>query len=295
MTKQEKRHTTAVGINLPIQMYVRLSKIESPDENRYVAKSAKDVIDPKSWKHVMRLVDSIREHGFMNSITVFPTKNPGEFFLSVDENHSLQALRYLHPNEDPLVPIKILWWKDPSDAEQIQSVIIKLNVTDKRWLLYDYISSHSKMNGRSNHKIMVEIRESMKKYQSIGLTNGVVASAYTKDSRNHTGLRDGIFIQDAADKPYTDRLLERLKRFVVLNGASAPNAPFMRRLVTSLWKTADGWKDYAKWEKFFEYLLKDIQAFINNPNAPLPDGDETFKDFYNKTIVSYENSIKVAV
>ena len=140
-----------------------------------------------------------------------------------------------------------MWWKDPSDAEQIQSAIIKLNVTDKRWLLYDYISSHSKMNGRSNHKIMVEIRESMKKYQSLGLTNGVVASAYTKDSRNHTDLRDGIFIQDPADKPYTDRLLERLKRFMVLNGASAPNAPFMRRLVTSLWKTTDLWKDYAKW------------------------------------------------
>jgi hypothetical protein len=257
---------------IPIPQFemIPLSKLLWPQPNR-----------GKESTHVDIIKESVLDNGLMGAIKVFKEDCDGKHKVA-DANHTTDSLKDIFKqNPNIKVPCLVLWWKDEEDIEDVQQTIITLNHINKVWSLYDYIKSHAEISSRKNHKIMCEIRDNMRKYTKFKMTNGVVASIYTGDSRNHGSLKNGTYELKDCDRFYVDKFLNKLSWFIDQEGKKHFKATFLRRLVNKLWQSARTLNDTNLWEKLFNKVLDDVSTIISLPNQPLPDGDEVFDEFYS--------------
>ena len=141
---------------------------------------------------------------------------------------------------------------------------------------------------------MCEIRDTMitllsqSKRNKGALSNGVVASMYTKDSRNHKTLRKGTFELNPNDRPYVDYFLNNYPAFVWRTGGSKFKAPFNRRFVHRMWQVADTMKDFKQWTLFFDYFTDSLSRDLAR-NVTLPDGDEVFQKYFESIEASFNS------
>ena len=272
-------------IPIPQFKMIPLSRLIWPNLNR-----GEDI------QHVKDLRDSIEEEGFMGAIRVFP-ENPNGDYQVVDSNHTTQALKTMFISKpDTEAPCLVVWHKDESDVEEVQGAIMTLNLGNKEWMLYDFVKSHSspELKHRKNYKIMCEIRDTMRtllsqsKRNKGALSNGVVASMYTKDSRNHKTLRKGTFELNPNDRPCVDYFLNNYPAFVWRTGGSKFKAPFNRRFVHRMWQVADTMKDFKQWTLFFDYFTDSLSRDLAR-NVTLPDGDEVFQKYFESIEASFNS------
>ena len=272
-------------IQIPQFKMIPLSKLVWPNLNR-----GEDI------QHVKDLKDSIDEEGFMGAIRVFPKNVDGQYQV-VDSNHTTKALKTMfNSNPDMEAPCLVIWWKDESDVEEVQAAIMTLNLGNKEWMLYDFVKSHSspELKHRKNYRIMCEIRDNMRtllsqsKKNKGGISNGVVASMYTKDSRNHKLLRKGSFELDARDRPYVDYFLNNYPSFVWRTGGKKFKAPFNRRFIHRMWQSAETMNDFQEWTLFFDYFCDTLSRDLAR-QITLPDGDEVFHNYFEEVEKAYLN------
>lgn len=278
--------------NIPIPQFqmITLSKLQWP----------KTLNRGKDIQHCKDLKESFDNDGFMGAIRVFPADENG-YYKVVDSNHTVEALKDIFVSEPDIeAPCLVLWNKDESDAEEVQEAIMILNLMNKEWKLFDFVKSHSstELKHRPNHKTMVEIRENMKKFNTMtkkskgGITNGVVASMYTKDSRNHKLLREGKFELDPSDRPYTDYFINNYPSWIWQIGGKRFKAPFNRRFVHRMWQLADRWKTekdgFKKWCNLFDFLCERIEISLSDKGWLLPDSDEHFEDYFKTTLKQFK-------
>lgn len=276
-------------IPIPQFKMIPISKLVWPGANR-----SQDI------QHVKDLRESIKEEGFMGAIRVFPSDNNGNYKV-VDSNHTTQALKNIFISEPNIqAPCLVIWHKDESDVEEVQGAIMTLNLMNKEWALYDFVKSHSspEFKHRPNYRLMCEIRDNMRillsqsKNNKGGMSNGVVASMYTKDSRNFKPLRKGEFDLDPNDRPYVDYFLNNYPAFVWRTGGKRFKAPFNRRFVNRMWQVADQWKDFQKWTSFFDFFCDKLETDLTDSQWILPDGDEHFHAYFEAVLGQFQRSSK---
>ena len=130
------KHANSKGIEMVAQTYVPLSQLQiiEPEEgNREEDKP-----------HTKSFEDKIMENGMMDSIKVFPFNEKTQSYKVAEANHRVRGLNNIfQDDEDPMVPISILYWKDGEDPEEVKQTVIEFNVTGKAWTNYNFVRSHS--------------------------------------------------------------------------------------------------------------------------------------------------------
>jgi len=262
------------GIHFPKIEWVRFSKLQTTNLNR-------DIMD----SHVTTMEGSIKNTGFADVIKVFPADKYGMYTIA-ESAHRYHSLGILFGDNDPKIPVAIIDWIDVEDQEMVQATIITLNVKGKGWITFDYAKSYSEVKSKPNATLFKEIYENMKKLQGL-LSNGIVASCYTKQKGVHKDIREGTLTVSALDRLYVDKLIERLPLLVAGVGESKIKHQFLRRYVWALWLAQDKMldknnkPDFAEWSKFFNFTIEQIELAADN-NYTLADGDTSFADWWGK-------------
>jgi hypothetical protein len=268
------------GIDFPTIKTVKFSKLQTTTLNRDILVS-----------HVTTMEGSIREFGFMDVIKVFPVDKNGMYTIA-ESSHRYYSLSILFGDTDPELPVAIIDWIDAEEQEQVQAAIIALNVKGKGWITFDYAKSYSEVKGKPTAPLFKEIYENMKKLQGI-LSNGIIASCYTKQKGVHKAIRDGSLTVSELDRFYVDKLIDRLPKLVSQKGEDKVKHQFIRRYVWALWLAQDkildsnNKPDFLRWSKLFEHTIKDILYVTGPLNHSLPDGDTSFAIWWEHITESF--------
>ena len=251
--------------------------------------------------HTMTMEKAIRESGFMDVVKVFPMNEDGTYDIA-ESTHRFRSIRNIHiDNLDVEIPCAILWWKNKDDRDEIQKTIIDFNVNNKDWETFDYVQSHAAADWRNPrvHKTFVEILKEMKDFQKISVSNGVVASIYTKSLRNHDVLKNHeqakSFYIKSNDRQYINVIISTLKQLRLDHGKKDMSAPFLRKYVYHLWRKARELQyDYNEWYLFVDKSTECIDMKLSDPHiTSMPADDDAF-DAWFKTI-KVKKSKKIVV
>ena len=264
-TKQVE-YTNNKNIPFPNLTYIPLSSLE------YEVKLNRE----EYTKLTQSMEDKTIINGFMDAIKVFP-KNPitGKYKIA-EATHRVRALRNIfQDDEDPMVPIAILWWKDGEDEDEVLSTVIEFNVTGKAWTIYDYVKARAGHTGYkpSVSKAFKELHSDMKKLKP-RLSNSIVASIYTGESRVHTVIKDDKLAKNfdiSSRRHYINTMTGRLDTLVIENGKKIVTNGFLRRYVDGLNSKINAYDDYSKWTAFFQRSITEAES-----------GDESFKLWFNQ-------------
>ena len=277
--QKESEMTSASKVNLPTLQMVALKNL----------KPLKDINRAEVRAHTTTMEQAIRDNGFMDVIKVFSMNEDGTYDIA-ESTHRFRGLKNIHiDNLDVEVPCAILHWKDKDDKDEIQKTIIDLNVNNKDWETFDYVSSHAAAHWRDKevHKTFVEIRDNMKDFQKLYVSNGVIASIYTKQLRNHDVLKKADlacdFSVESKDREFVNTILNTLRTLRLDFGKKQMSAPFLRKYVTFLWTRAKELQyDYNEWYLFVDKSIECIGMKLTSVKT-MPGDDENF-DAWWKTI-----------
>ena len=270
------------------------SKVELPELKMVALKNLKPIVDIGRLEyrpHTISMEQAIRDNGFMDVIKVFSVNKDGTHDIA-ESTHRFRGLKNIHSdNLDVEIPCAVLWWKDKEDRDEIQKTIIDLNVNNKDWETYDYVRSHAAAKWRESrvHKTFVEILKEMKDFQKIYISNGVVASIYTKSLRNHDVLKKhelakDFYIKDK-DREFINLIISTLKQLRLDFGKKEMNAPFFRKYVYNLWiKAKELQYDYNEWYLFVDKSVEYIGIKLSDPNVVVMPGDDEAFDAWFDTI-----------
>lgn len=268
--------TTVSKVHLPTLKMVALKNL----------KPLKDINRAEHKPHTISMEQAIRNNGFMDVIKVFSMNKDGTYDIA-ESTHRFRGLKNIHiDNLDVEVPCAILDWVDKSDRDEIQRTIIDLNVNNKDWETFDYVSSHASANWRHKevHKTFVEIRDNMKDFQKLYVSNGVIASVYTKQLRNHDVLKKADlacdFSVESKDREFVNTLLNTLRTLRLEFGKKQMSAPFLRKYVYHLWNKAKELKyDYNEWYLFVDKSIECIEMKLTSVKS-MPQDDISFDDWF---------------
>ena len=279
-----KKTKEGMKVNFPTIKTVTLGELKWPNLNRGEVEN-----------HITKMETTISTQGMMDLVKVFPKGIDGKYAVA-EGNHRVAALLSMF-GSDLELQVAVLDWKDESDMDEVQDTIIQMNTQNKVWTLYDYVRSHSQMAGKHNSDLYKRIRTDMVKLKK-HLANGVVATIYDKSERTHKPMKLGVLEIKKSDQQYIDILKEFSEDVVIANGKQRCNGPFMRRFVAYLWDKADAWDDVMKFHRLLHECSNAIR-YICSSNNTLPDGDETFKrwfeDMVNEVELKYNKSKSVEV
>lgn len=245
--------------------------------------------------HTKNLLDSILDNFFLRPVIVFNKSDDGYYDMA-DVSHLTESIRYISENESKTkLPCYILTWIDGNDDSMKKKITILLNGMRKNWNLKQFVRAHALDWPKS---IYQTIFQSMKDYvkSKKGLTPGLVASCYTRDSRNHDALRIAKFDYDLArDLPFTDHML---KSFYNLSVRANPkkkgerlSVGVLREIIERLWKSIEVWGyDFSKYEKFMSYLIPQIETAVEN--KILFSDKDMMKKFYTNVENGFLASVK---
>ena len=238
-----------------------LDQIEFVDGNREVDN-----------RHVQRMVSLISENGFADTVKVVEQNNK---YYAVEGQHRVEALRYLEVNS---VLCSVIDWMDNEEFDDIQSFIISLNSNNKVWTLYDYTKSWSD-KGLPQYK---KLRSQMISYSKT-LSNGVVATMYDGVSRSHNQLKTGNL--RLINEEFSDHMIEQFSLLVSKWGKRKFPAAVLRHAVYIILREKD---PYGMLNAFKIAAV----SHLSTSQDPLPDGDETFKYWFENTVQTYYKSLK---
>lgn len=238
-----------------------LNQIEFVDGNREVDN-----------RHVQRMVSLISENGFADTIKVVQQNNS---YYAVEGQHRVEALRYLEVDS---VLCSVIDWMDDEEFDDIQSFIISLNSNNKVWTLYDYTKSWADKNITEYKKL----RSQMISYSKT-LSNGVVATAYDGVTRSHNQLKKGEL--RFVNEEFSDHLIEQISLLVTKWGKRKFPAGVLRHAIYSIHKQSD---PYGILNAFKVAVVN----HLTTSEDPLPDGEETFKYWFDNTVQTYYKSLK---
>tara|TARA_Y100000310_G_scaffold154659_1_gene154176 strand:- start:197 stop:1033 length:837 start_codon:yes stop_codon:yes gene_type:complete len=238
--------------------------------------------------HTITMEQAIRDSGFMDVIKVFPKNYDGTYDIA-ESTHRFRALKNIYiDNLDVEVPCAVLHWKNKEDRDEIQKTIIDLNVNNKDWETYDYVQSHAAADWRDKrvHKTFVEIRDNMKEFQKLSVSNGVIASVYTKSLRNHDVLKKHELAKNfyvrTKDREFVNLLLSTLRKLRLDFAKKEMAAPFLRKYVYHLWRKAKELQyDYNEWYLFVDKSVEYIVVKLSDPKInTMPGDDEAFDAWF---------------
>jgi len=267
---------TVSKVNLPTLKMVALRKL----------KPLNDINRAEHKPHTISMEQAIRDNGFMDVIKVFSKNEDGTYDIA-ESTHRFRGLKNIHiDNLDVEVPCAILDWVDKSDRDEIQKTIIDLNVNNKDWETFDYVSSHAAAHWRDKevHKTFVEIRDNMKEFAKIKISNGVIASVYTKQLRNHDVLKKADLACDfsvkSKDREFVNTILSTLRTLRLDYSKNQMSAPFLRKYVYHLWNKAKELQyDYNEWYLFVDKSIECIEMKLTSVKA-MPQDDVSFDDWF---------------
>ena len=274
-------HKNSKNIPMPTLTYTRLSSlVEEKRINR-----------DETVRHTKSMEDRIMSNGFMDAIKVFPKSN-GKYKIA-EATHRYRGLKNIFLDEDPMVPIAILDWKNGEDDEELLQTIIDFNNGNKVWELYDYVKCNAQTTTHTKEvsALHKELFANMKRLNP-RLSNAVVAGIYTGELRVHSQLRD---VKKAAKfslyrrfeiggkqmdmRFYVDKMLDRLETLVDNHGKKIVTTAFLRRYVYHLNKKAVELNNPEDWSRFFQSSLVMVQMYINTEQH-LPSEDVPFDKFF---------------
>ena len=252
------KHTNTKGINFPTLKYVPLSQLEViEDVNRMEYKS-----------HTKSFEDKIMENGFMDVIKVFPFSEQTQSYKIAEATHRVRSTNNIfQDDEDPMVPIAILDWKDGEDEEEVKATVIEFNITGKVWTNYDYVKSHAETNHypKETQKLWNEIFSNMKRLNP-RISNANVVAIYTATIRSHPSVRDlklaSKFKLDTYQRAVVDKMLDRLDTLTNKHGKRLCNTQFMRQYIFNLRKKARELNNFTEWEKLFQRTIDQLNLMV---------------------------------
>ena len=280
MTNNIIKHTNSKNIEMVAQTYVPLSQLQiiEPEEgNREEDKP-----------HTKSFEDKIMDNGFMDSIKVFPFTEKTQSYKVAEANHRVRGLNNIFQgDEDPMVPISILDWKDGEDPEEVKQTVIEFNVTGKTWTNYNFVRSHSESNHfRKNvQSLWKEIFGNMKRLKP-RISNANVVAIYTGTIRSHPIVRDEElakkFTLNTYQRAVVDKMLDRLDTFTNKHGKRLCNTQFMRQYIFNLRKKARDLDNFTEWEKFFQRSIEELNLMVKMDSfVSFPSDDIAFDKWFD--------------
>jgi len=216
--------------------------------------------------HATKMFNLIEENGFADTIKV--AEKDGEYY-AVEGQHRIVALKLHNVKE---VPCSIIDWID-EDFEEIQSFIIDLNAHNRQWNLYDYVKSWAdKKLPQYTH-----LRNQMINYQKT-LSNGVVATSYDGVVRSHPSIKNGSL--KFIDKTFSDTLVDTLSQMVSKWGKKRLPAQVLRQASDMILSHKDD-----RYGMLRAFKLAAVNH-LTTSNEPMPDGDESFKYWFENNVLN---------
>tara|TARA_R100001377_G_scaffold47849_1_gene27566 strand:+ start:1606 stop:2454 length:849 start_codon:yes stop_codon:yes gene_type:complete len=273
------KHANSKGIEMVAQTYVPLSQLQiiEPEEgNREEDKP-----------HTKSFEDKIMENGMMDSIKVFPFNEKTQSYKVAEANHRVRGLNNIfQDDEDPMVPISILYWKDGEDPEEVKQTVIEFNVTGKAWTNYNFVRSHSESGHfpKDVQSLWKEIFNNMKRLKP-RITNACVISIYAGTIRSHPKVKDLVlakkFRLDTYQRAVVDKMLDRLDTFTNNHGKRLCNTQFMRLYIHNLRRKARELNNFTNWEKFFQRSIEQLNTKARFSDfVAFPSDDVSFDHWF---------------
>lgn len=278
MTKDSSIATIGVHkntVNFPDLQFTPLSTLTTIDNG---------VQRVEYKKHTKAMEDKIMENGFMDAIKVFPKDTLGNYKVA-EASHRVRGLKNIfQSDENPMVPIAILHWKDGEDHEEVLNTIIEFNVSAKTWTLYDYVKAHAEAN---HYKKEVSdtwrtMLSDMKRLKP-RITNSVVVGVYTGDIRNQPRVKDlkkaRNFYLNGDELFYAKTMISRFESLVDKVGKGYATHAFLRNYAYNLNRIAKILKNRSVWEKFFQSSIKELDV-LWKAGYFFPESDDAFDRWF---------------
>lgn len=176
----------------------------------------------KYISHVNKMVDKIKEYGFLGVIVVFQSKkndsdgNP--IYNPAEGNHRTDALKIIFGEDSEVeIPVLLLPYDEETkdfsvdNRERALEVIIGLNKDNRAWSIKDYIEGWAKTKRQSYVRLNNTINENANKYRQ--LTPSITSYVFTqgKGPRYTKLIENGDFEIRDFTRPYVNLMLDSVR------------------------------------------------------------------------------------